>query len=141
MRRGFTLVELAFVVAVIGVLVAATVPTYQALVARARADEARSMLHAIADAELRHFRDQGRFLACEPKGAVPKGAAPFPNNEPCWKALGIVVAAPVRYRYSAALDADSFNVTAEGDLDGDGQPSRFTLKGRTFAIDVQDELE
>lgn len=83
MRRGFTIVELSFVIVVMAILVAATVPTYQTLVYRARAEEARAMVYAVGHAELRYRRDHGRFLACEAQGAVPQGPVAFPNQAAC----------------------------------------------------------
>ena len=47
----------------------------------------------------------------------------------------------VWYRYQVRLDGDSFVAVAEGDLDGDGAPSRFTLSGRDLQVAVRDELE
>ncbi len=141
MRRAFTILELSCVLAVIAILSAAAVPVYDVLVRRARADEARTVLHAIAHAELRIFRDQGAYLACAPVGEVPQGPVSFPNAEPCWQALGLRLGGPVRYRYGVALREGSFLATAEGDLDGDGVHSRFTLDGRDLGLTIQDELE
>jgi prepilin-type N-terminal cleavage/methylation domain-containing protein len=141
MRRGFTIIELSFVIAIMAILVAITVPNYQVLVHRARADEARAMVYAIGHAELRYRRDHGRFLACEAQEPVPRGPVSFPNDRPCWKALGVQVDGQVRYRYRVSLDADSFVVVAEGDLDADGLPSQFSLNGRDFQLTVKDENE
>jgi prepilin-type N-terminal cleavage/methylation domain-containing protein len=140
-RRGFTILELSCVIAVIAFLTAASVPIYEVLVYRAQADEARTVLRAIAHAELRHYRDRSAFLACDPGGPVPQGAGTFPSEAPCWKALGFQLTGAVRYRYAVTLDGDSFMATAEGDLDKDGTPSRFTLHGRDMEIFVEDELE
>lgn len=140
-RRAFTILELCAVVAVIAVITAAAVPVYDVLVRRARADEARTVLHAIAHAELRHFRDRGGFLACAPGGEVPDGPGSFPSDEPCWRELGIQLSGDVRYRYGVTLQDGSFLVTAEGDLDRDGQTSLFTLRGQDLSVDVRDELE
>jgi len=139
MKRGLTLIELSFVLAVISLLVAVTVPVYQTLVLRARAEEARAMLSAIAHAELRHHRDHGAFLECSTEPTrVPIA---FPSERPCWRALGISTEAPVRFSYQVVLDGGSFAVLAGADLDGNNVASRYTLDGRTLTLTVENELE
>src|SRR3954470_8147554 len=98
-RRGFTVIELSTVLAVMAVLVALTVPEYRQLVLRAQTEEARTTLSAIAHAELRYHRDHGQFLACGEAAAAPKRGTVFPAELPCWKALGISLGANVRYAY------------------------------------------
>jgi prepilin-type N-terminal cleavage/methylation domain-containing protein len=140
-RSAFTLIELACVIAVIGIMAATSVPIYDTLVRRAHTDEARTMVQAIAHAELRHFRDRGTYIACPSEGEVPKTPVRFSSDRACWRALGILIGGTVRYRYGVELDGTSFVVTAEGDLDRDGTPSRFRLHGKDFALTIEDELE
>jgi len=139
-RSGFTLIELSYVLALIALLAAVTVPTYDALLKRARTDEAHAMVHAIAHAELRHLRDRGSFVACPATGELADLPAAFPD-EPCWRALGISAEGEVHYRYAVELVEGSFVVTAEGDQDGDGQLARFRLDGSTLGLEIEDELE
>ena len=139
-RRGFTLIELAYVLAIIALLTAVTVPAYDAILRRARVTEAHAMVHAIAHAELRHLRDRGSYLACPATGELSDLPAPFPD-EPCWRALGIRAEGEVRFRWGVELVDDSFVVTGQGDQDGDGELTTFRLDGRTFALQIEDELE
>jgi prepilin-type N-terminal cleavage/methylation domain-containing protein len=141
MKRGFTIIELALVLAVMGVLVAATAPTIHFLMLNARTSEARTMLSAIAHAELRHRRDHGQVLACPAEGEVPKGPVRFPSERPCWKALGVETDGEVRYRYSVVVGPSGWTALAEGDLDGDGVTSTFSLDGATLALTVAREFE
>lgn len=141
MRRGFSILELSYVLAVMALIAGLTVPAYDVFYRRARVDEARSMLAAIAHAELRHFRDRGSYLACAGSGQVPSGPVPFPNETACWKALGLELTGEVRYRYSVELVDGTFVAVAEGDLDGDGITSRLRWNGRTSVLDLERELE
>jgi prepilin-type N-terminal cleavage/methylation domain-containing protein len=141
MRRGFTLVELCYVLAIIAALAAVAVPTYDVILRRAHVVEARAILHTIAHAELQHFRDRGSYLACGPFGEVVHEPTAFPWDEPCWRQLGVQAEGQQRYRYAVALQDESFVVIAEGDLDGDGVHSRLTLDGRDLDLQVVDELE
>src|SRR5437868_475251 len=91
MRRGFSILELSYVLVVMAIIATISVPAYDVFFKRARTDEARSMLATIADSELRHFRDRGSYLACAASGPIPGGAGVFPNDAACWKTLGIEV--------------------------------------------------
>ena len=98
-RRGFTLVELAFVLAVLSILVGISVPGYQQVLRYARTSEARSMLQALHHAEVVYQRDHGAVLECPAPAEepIPLTAVPFVSR-PCWRALGFKVEGPVRYR-------------------------------------------
>lgn len=141
-RSGFTLIELAFVLAVITFLAAATIPGYHLLWLRTQTSEARAMLVAIAHAESTWRRDHGAFLECAPGPSeeVPKVPRPQPGR-PCWKALGLEPREPSRFRYQVRLTPAGFEALAEGDLDGDGVTSLFRLQSNDLAVTVENELE
>lgn len=138
-RRGFTLLEVTLVLSVMGILIALAVPTYNGLVHRARAAEARTLLDTIAHAELAYFRDNGKYLPCF--SPMPERGASTFADQLCWKALGIQVDGPVRYGYEVTVAGSSFTVVAQGDLDANGKRSKWTLDGATLRLDVDGELE
>ena len=140
-RRAFTLLELATVLAIIGILVSVAVPTFSVSLARSRTVEARSLLEAMAHAELTYFRDHGAYLPCPPSPTtVPLGATAW-SGGPAWDALGVRVAGAVRYQYEIKVDGSTFHIEARADLDGDGKTSLFLLDGETLGVNTTDELE
>ena len=60
-KKGFTLIELMVVIAIIGILAASAVPMYSTYRQRARAAEARIMLKQLADGQIAYFLDNNVF--------------------------------------------------------------------------------
>ena len=60
-QRGFTLVELMVVIAIVGVLVAVAYPSYSDYVTRSKRATAKSFLVSLADRQQQFFMDNKRF--------------------------------------------------------------------------------
>ena len=60
-KKGFTLIELMIVVAIIGVLAAVAIPAYSGYVKRARMSEITNAMGAIGTAAIEQFQATGRY--------------------------------------------------------------------------------
>jgi general secretion pathway protein G len=59
--RGFTLIELMVVVAILGILVSMAVPTYRSIVQRARETVLRQNLFTLRDVIDQYYADKGKY--------------------------------------------------------------------------------
>ena len=95
--RGFTLVELIIAVAVVGILAAVALPSYQAHIASSRRSDARSALLGVAQVLERYYTERGTYV-----GATLGSGGLYPSTSPQgFYTLSI-----------ASQDATSFSLTA-----------------------------
>lgn len=78
MQKGFTLIELMIVVAIIGILAAVAIPAYQDYTARAQAAEAPSLLGGLKTPILDIAGTSGLATACSTDAAVPGNPSAVP---------------------------------------------------------------
>lgn len=70
--RGFTLVELMVTVAILGILAAIAIPSYQSVVQKARRHDAEDALMGLRQAMERHYARVGSYVGTANGAGVPQ---------------------------------------------------------------------
>ncbi len=158
-KRGFTLIELMIVVAILGILAAVAIPAFINYMRKAKTSEATLNVDRIFEGGVTYFEAEHVERGVDAtilQHCFPSSAEWTPNDTPSgekydaataaslwaattgagvtWKALDFAMGDNFYYAYqfqtdvadgATASSGNYFYAAAQGDLDGDGDPSLF----------------
>jgi len=144
-QRGFTLIELMIVVAIVGILATVAIPAFMDYVKRSKRTEATLQLDKIGKNAKRTYGETGSYPGgtagptpgkpggggcCGGTGAKPNHCAASPTAwTGVWRSLDFEIDEDSLFYYSYGGAAQSFTALAIGDLDCDGTEITYALQG------------
>jgi type IV pilus assembly protein PilE len=129
--RGFTLIELMIVVAIIGILAAVAIPAFMDYMKKSKKTEASLQLNKIAKNSKAEYITNASYVvgtsddqpATFPCGAKQQGVW----TNATWMALDFQIDEPGLFQYKYTGTSSSATATATGDLDCDTTKISYTL--------------
>lgn len=157
--KGFTLIELMIVVAIIGILAAVAIPAFMKYIRRSKTSEATMNLRKIFDSSVSYYNEEHAVraggvavarmfpsavtstpasTACVGGSSVKTAPAPAMFASASWQALNFSVDDPFYFQYTYQGNnltgiASAFTARANGDLDCDAVLSTFERVGQIDA--------
>lgn len=131
-QKGFTLIELMIVIAIIGILAVIALPAYQDYTARAQVSEAFALAEGQKAAVVEYYADKGAYPSSNAAAGVADKAKITGKyvNEVAIGGKGVITATMKEKNVNAAISKKTLTLTPEASVSNDAtkNPGSFTWK-------------
>ncbi len=157
MQKGFTLIELMVVIAIIIFLSVLAIPSFKRFLAKAKRAEAYTQLHALYAAEKAHWAEHGTYTSTlagrDSAGWSPEGYKGGGKHENFYYTYGFSEGGEGTGYFTGKLetsasnfpqtyaDTQKFRAAAVGDIMASGKPDILTIDQDGTITLVQNALE
>ena len=123
-QKGFTLIELMIVVAIIGILAAIAIPNFLRFQLKSKSSEGKVNIAAIRTAEESYLAEFGVYVvtALIPSTGIPgatKAVFDIPTPGVDFDQLGFAPEGNVFFQYAVAVAGNAYSISAVADIDAD----------------------
>jgi len=157
-KKGFTLIELMIVVAIIGILAAIAIPNFLKFQAKSKQSEAKTNLKAIYTAETGYYGENNTYNSFDRVNWQPVGTARFTYSlgsdngitAPTPGPGTSFVITPTGSTYTDAsftgatparlVGANNFNAGAVGNIDNDGDVDQWTINDNNSLVNTFNDV-
>lgn len=126
--KGFTLIELMIVVAMLGILATIAEPFFSSYMLRSKTSEAATSLAKMVEGEIKYYHNNNSFISAGPINIPPSPSTQVLDfsTDPNWSEIDFEISGGAYYGYEAVSTvSNAVDCSAVGDLNGDGVTSLF----------------
>jgi len=126
-RKGFTLIELMIVVAIIGILAAIAIPNFLRFQLKSKTSESKVNLAAIRTAEESYLAEFGTYISAIPSPAangmtIKQNFVDTGLPGANFATIGWLPEGQVFFNYAVAINVLAYTADSSADIDGNGTP-------------------
>lgn len=142
-RRGFSLIEVMIVIAIIAFFAVLALPNFMSFLAKAKRSEAHIQLRALYMLQKTYFAEHGTY--CDKLQGPnslnwkPEGQVNYTYGFPGSAVVG-ALGAPASSLGGASASAQAFTIAAAGDIDNDGEVDLLTINEKGEIVVMKDDL-
>ncbi|MGZ8449691.1 MAG: type IV pilin protein [Candidatus Deferrimicrobiaceae bacterium] len=152
--KGFTLIELMIVVAIIGILAAISIPNFLKFKSKSKQSEAKTNLKAIYTAQTGYFGENNTYNTFDRINWAPVGTArytydlgtdngiatPTPGAGATFLIAGVPALAAGDFTASRLVGSTSFIAGAVGNIDNDAAKDEWTINDNNALVNVNNDV-